>query len=105
MKYTLSMRWLSVFGFVLIALTAVLGVATAGLEIDLDLLTLIDLSILEDDPSLTAHALLFMLLISLLTYLVAEFFGRGTLPAPPRVLQTATGRELLFDHGSRAPPH
>lgn len=101
--YILPMRWLAFLSFALIVLAALLGVVLYASDLNFDSVALINLSMLEDELTLTAlDILLFVLLISFLIHLVTELLGRAQLN-PPR-LPTFQSRERLFDHGSRAPP-
>ena len=104
MKYTLPMRWLSVFSCVLIVSAGLLGVVLHASELNFDVLSLIDLSILEEELALTAlDLLMIVLLVCFLIRLVTELLGRRAQLIPQR-LWVLKSRELLFDHGSRAPP-
>lgn len=104
MKKSLSLRWLASPSVLLVVFAALLGVGMHIGELDVDLLSLIDLPTLEEEVSYGAvDVLMFILLTCFLIHLVAELLRSQVLPAPPRVL-ALKGKELLFDHGSRAPP-
>lgn len=105
LSYTPFLRWFTSVCFLLCILASVLGVAVSTSELNPEWLSLIELPLLEDNAALTAlDSLVFILLTCLLIRLIGDLLRAVTLPVVPRDI-ALPNKEILFDHGSRAPPH
>ncbi len=105
LSYTPFIRWFTTVCFLLCVLASVLGVAVSTSELNPEWLSLIELPLFEDSSVVNAlDALVFILLTCLLIRLIGDLLRAITHPLVPRVI-ALPNKELLFDHGSRAPPH
>lgn len=104
MKYTLSIRLLAFFSFLMIILSVLTGVLVDADGLDPGLLSSIELPTLEESLALLAalDVSMFILLACLISLIFELLCGHLRLTLPRILLRQ--GRQLLFDHGSRAPP-
>ena len=104
MKYSLSIRLLALFSFLMVILSVLTGVLVNADGFDPGLLSTIELPSLEEALALLAalDVSMVILLACLISLIFELLFGCLRLTLPRILLRQ--GRQLLFDHGSRAPP-
>ncbi len=104
MKYTLSIRLLAFFSLLMIILSVLTGVLVNADGLDPGLLSTLDLPAFDENMALlTALDLAMFVLLACLISLISELLCSRLRLTLPRIL-LRQGRQLLFDHGSRAPP-